>query len=134
MKKTLILFLTLGLLALQSFSQEAFVLNKVYRQGWVVWYPSFGTFYVSKPISLTARKTPDLDPTNWNRYYYPTPTPAPVPEPTPTTTTELEKKLLLLLDGMDKRLKVMEKQWLIFGKGFDIQKTDTSTIINIKPL
>lgn len=126
MKKTLILFLTLGLLALQSFSQEAFVLNKVYRQGWIVWYPSYGTFYISKPVSLTARKTPDLDPINWNQYTYPPTVPA--------STTELEKKLLLLLDGMDKRLKVMEKQWLIFGKGFDIQKTDTSTIINIKPL
>lgn len=136
MKKSIFLFLTLGLIALKSFSQEAFVLGKTYRQGWIVWFPDNKpeNYYMSIPISFTAKITPDKDPLNWKR---PDPK-APAPTPTTPTTNTAPKvavdSVQLKFNDIERRLKLIEKQWLIFGNGFDIKQTDTATIVNLKPI
>lgn len=40
--------------------------------------------------------------------------------------------MTLRADSLEKRIKLMERQTLIFGSGFDIKQTDTSTIVNLK--
>lgn len=122
--KTLILLVILFITITKAKSQEAFVLGKTYRQGWVVWYPtnSPANLYKSKPISLVAKKTPNQDPANWEK----------MPDPTAPAPTYVKQSSF---DSLLVQLKAAQaKQDIVEAKANLLEAAMRSVALNLNGL